>query len=59
MGKKKREHIVFDKMLVQKKTVPFNKVNVDTQRITKKRITSHIDIGTAEYNNSFPIVKQN
>lgn len=27
MGKKKREHIVFDQMLKQKKSIPFSIVN--------------------------------
>ena len=27
MGKKKREHIVFDQMLKQKKSIPFSQVN--------------------------------
>ena len=27
MGKKKREHVVFDQMLVPKKSIPFSKVN--------------------------------
>ncbi|WP_349668388.1 hypothetical protein [Lacrimispora sp.] len=27
MGKKKREHIVFDQMLKQKKQIPISKVN--------------------------------
>lgn len=27
MGKKKREHIVFDQMLKQKKSIPFSLVN--------------------------------
>ena len=31
MGKKKREHVVFDKMLVQKKSVPFKKINSKQQ----------------------------
>lgn len=27
MGKKKREHVVFDQMLKTKKSIPFDKVN--------------------------------
>lgn len=27
MGKKKREHVVFDQMLKQKKSIPFSMVN--------------------------------
>lgn len=27
MGKKKREHVVFDQMRVQKKTIPFTLIN--------------------------------
>ena len=27
MGKKKREHVVFDQMLKQKKSIPFSQVN--------------------------------
>lgn len=27
MGKKKREHVVFDKMAIIKKNIPFTKVN--------------------------------
>lgn len=29
MGKKKKEHVVFDNMLTQKKGIPFGKVNQD------------------------------
>lgn len=36
MGKKKREHIVFDQMLMQKKSIPFAKVNVKTKSKTKR-----------------------
>ena len=34
MGKKKREHIVFDQMLVTKKNIPFSVVN---KKCTKKK----------------------
>ncbi len=27
MGKKKREHVVFDKMAIKRKSIPFTKVN--------------------------------
>ena len=27
MGKKKKEHVVFDQMAVQKKSIPFGKMN--------------------------------
>ena len=39
MGKKKREHIVFDQMLKQKKSIPFSLVNKEcskTRSGTKK-----------------------
>ena len=35
MGKKKREHIVFDQMLKTKKSIPFSVVN--RQRAKKKK----------------------
>lgn len=31
MGKKKREHIVFDQTLKQKRSIPFGKVNKATK----------------------------
>lgn len=38
MGKKKKEHVVFDQMLKQKKSIPFAKVNskAHTMKIKKK-----------------------
>ncbi|MGN0428048.1 MAG: hypothetical protein ACI4F0_09630 [Agathobacter sp.] len=36
MGKKKREHVVFDQMLKQKKSIPFSKVNKDCSKKKKK-----------------------
>lgn len=36
MGKKKREHIVFDQTLKQKKRIPFAKVNGKVKRRTEK-----------------------
>lgn len=30
MGKKKREHVVFDQMLKQKKSIPFSMVNKES-----------------------------
>ena len=32
MGKKKREHIVFDQMLKQKKSIPFAQVNKNCRK---------------------------
>lgn len=32
MGKKKREHIVFDQMLKQKKSIPFSTINKQGSR---------------------------
>ena len=36
MGKKKREHIVFDQMLVKKKNIPFHLVNKECVRKKKE-----------------------
>ena len=39
MGKKKREHIIFDQMLKQKKSIPFsmiNKVTPSTKKMNPK-----------------------
>lgn len=36
MGKKKREHIVFDQMLKPKKSIPFSAIN----KVPKKTITN-------------------
>ncbi|WP_455951424.1 hypothetical protein [Eubacterium sp.] len=39
MAKKKREHIVFDQMLKQKKNIPFSMVNKEnTKREKRKRL---------------------
>ncbi len=35
MGKKKREHVVFDQMLKQRKSIPFSMIN--KQCVSKKR----------------------
>ncbi len=34
MGKKKREHIVFDQMLKPKKSIPFKKLNTKNYKKT-------------------------
>ena len=36
MGKKKREHVVFDQMLKQKKTIPFSIVNKEVLKNGKE-----------------------
>ena len=36
MGKKKREHVVFDQMLKQKKSIPFSKINKEVAKKGKK-----------------------
>ncbi|MDO5574174.1 MAG: hypothetical protein Q4G60_09400 [bacterium] len=36
MGKKKREHIVFDQTLKQKKSIPFAQVNKTANKKVKK-----------------------
>lgn len=41
MGKKKREHVVFDQMLKQKKNIPFSIVNKEGHQKQKKGI--HFD----------------
>ena len=38
MGKKKREHIVFDQMLKQKKSIPFSSINREDSKKTEKKI---------------------
>lgn len=38
MGKKKREHIVFDQMLKPKKSIPFNNLNISTKKLRDKKI---------------------
>lgn len=35
MGKKKREHVVFDQMLKTKKSIPFKKVNTSVRTQNK------------------------
>ena len=37
MAKKKREHIVFDQMLKQKKNIPFSMVNKENTKKRKKK----------------------
>lgn len=37
MGKKKREHVVFDQMLKQKKQIPFSKVNKQVKYSNHKK----------------------
>lgn len=39
MGKKKREHVVFDKMLVPKKSISFHKTNSTIRKSPKKLVT--------------------
>ena len=36
MGKKKREHVVFDQMLRVRKSIPFSKVNSDCNKKGKQ-----------------------
>ncbi len=36
MGKKKREHVVFDQMLKPKKNIPFSKINKTVVQKQKK-----------------------
>ena len=38
MGKKKREHVVFDQMLKQKKSIPFSIVNKETTQKQNKKV---------------------
>ena len=37
MGKKKREHVVFDQMLKQKKSIPFSIVNKEGRQKQKRK----------------------
>ena len=37
MGKKKREHVVFDQMLKPKKSIPFSMINKQDAKKEKKR----------------------
>lgn len=37
MGKKKREHIVFDQMLKLKQSIPFTRINAKTQQLKGKK----------------------
>lgn len=37
MEKKKREHIVFDQTLKQKKSIPFSKINREDSKMQKKK----------------------
>lgn len=38
MGKKKREHIVFDQMLKPKRSIPFKSINISTKQLRDKKI---------------------
>lgn len=37
MGKKKREHVVFDQMLKQKKRIPFDRMNKQVKESHKRQ----------------------
>ncbi len=37
MGKKKREHVVFDQMLKQKKSIPFSIINREDSKKQKRK----------------------
>lgn len=37
MGKKKREHVVFDQMLKDKKSIPFSKINKEYFKKQKRK----------------------
>lgn len=37
MGKKKREHVVFDQMLKQKKSIPFSIINKEVPKKQKRK----------------------
>lgn len=37
MGKKKREHVVFDQMLKLKQSIPFTKINTKTHQSKEKK----------------------
>lgn len=37
MGKKKREHVVFDQMLKQKKSIPFSIINRESFKKQKRK----------------------
>ena len=37
MAKKKREHVVFDQMLKQKKSIPFSLINKKCMKKTKEK----------------------
>ncbi len=39
MGKKKREHVVFDQMLKTKKSIPFSAVNTNCFESKKNKTT--------------------
>lgn len=43
MGKKKREHIVFDQMLKQKKSIPFSVINRKSYKYQKKSVKGVIN----------------
>ncbi|MDO5126142.1 MAG: hypothetical protein Q4D54_00140 [Eubacteriales bacterium] len=40
MGKKKREHVVFDQMLKQKKSIPFSIINRKDSKKQKRKSTN-------------------
>lgn len=42
MGKKKREHIVFDQMLIPKKNIPFVRINSKTILNKKAKATKSV-----------------
>lgn len=44
MGKKKREHIVFDQMLVPKKTIPFININSKTYLPKKTKAKEQVKL---------------
>ena len=37
MGKKKRDHVVFDQMLKQKKSIPFSMINKEGSKKQKRK----------------------
>jgi hypothetical protein len=43
MGKKKREHVVFDGMRKQKKSIPFKVINKECPKSMKKAIKGAVD----------------
>lgn len=49
MGKKKREHVVFDQMLKQKKSIPFSIINREGSKKTEKWKQDGSDINGKVY----------